>query len=179
MSEWKKVELQDICDLIKGETAISKAISGKYPLVVTGANRKNCSSYQFDTKAVCIPLVSSTGHGKKTLNYVHYQEGKFALGTILVAVIPKEDNILNAKFLHLYLSYFKDRLLVPLMRGAANVSLPIKAISKVSVPLPSITEQEAIVKKTNNCDELEQQIQQTKTYSEQLMQTVLKEAFTP
>jgi hypothetical protein len=45
--------------------------------------------------------------------------------------------------------------------------------------LPSITEQEAIVKKTNNCDELEQQIQQTKTYSEQLMQTVLKEAFTP
>ncbi len=129
----------------KGQTGIAKAIPGQYPMVTTGAERKTCNDYQFDTKAVCIPLVSSTGHGKKTLNYVHYQEGKFALGTILTAVIPNDPGQLDAQFLHLYLSFFKDRLLVPLMRGAANVSLNQRDIKKVQIPLPPIARQREII----------------------------------
>ena len=30
-------------------------------------------TFQFDTQAVCIPLVSSTGHGHASLKNVHYQ----------------------------------------------------------------------------------------------------------
>jgi type I restriction enzyme S subunit len=82
MSEWQKVKLSDICNFVKGETGIAKADAGEYPLVVTGKERKTCDSFQLDCKAVCIPLVSSSGHGKASLNYVHYQEGKFALGSI-------------------------------------------------------------------------------------------------
>ena len=145
MAEWEQVSIGDVCTLEKGQTGIAKAIPGKYPLVATGAKRKTCDGYQFDTKAVCIPLVSSTGHGKKTLNYIHYQEGKFALGTILTAVIPKDPNQLEAKFLHLYLSFFKNTLLVPLMRGAANVSLNQRDIKKVQIPLPSIAKQREII----------------------------------
>ncbi len=126
MSEWRTITLGDACSIEKGTTGLAKATPGKYPLVATGAERRTCSEYQFDTEAVCIPLVSSTGHGKKTLNYVHFESGKFALGTILAAVIPKDPEGLSACYLHLYLSYFKDTVLVPLMKGAANVSLPIK-----------------------------------------------------
>jgi type I restriction enzyme S subunit len=54
---------------------------------------------------------------------------------------------------------------------------------QIIIAVPPFSEQKAIVAKVEKllayCDELEQQIQQTKTYSEQLMQTVLKEAFTP
>ncbi|HIP02763.1 MAG TPA: hypothetical protein EYG75_04550, partial [Campylobacterales bacterium] len=125
MSKWDFIELSELCDLEKGKTGLMKAVPGEYPLVATGKERRTCDSYQFDTKAVCIPLVSSTGHGHASLKYVHYQEGKFALGTILVAVIPKDENVLNAQFLHLYLSRLKDEILVPLMTGAANVTLTI------------------------------------------------------
>lgn len=145
MSKWKRARIGDLCEIVKGETGLASATPGTYPLVATGANRRSCDSWQFDTEAVCIPLVSSTGHGKKTLNYVHYQSGKFAVGTILAAVIPKDPTILTARFLHLYLSHFKDTVLVPLMKGAANVSLPMKAIASVEIPVPPLAEQQSLI----------------------------------
>lgn len=145
MGNWSRARIGDLCEIIKGETGLASAPPGEYPLVATGADRRSCATWQFDTDAVCIPLVSSTGHGKKTLNYVHYQSDKFALGTILAAVIPKDPSILTARFLHLYLSHFKDTVLVPLMKGAANVSLPMKEIASVEIPVPTLEEQQNLI----------------------------------
>jgi type I restriction enzyme S subunit len=147
MSGVRTVLLKDICNFEKGSTGLMKAVPGEYPLVTTGKDNRSCESYQFDTKAVCIPLVSSTGHGHASLNNVHYQEGKFALGSILVALTAQSEEQLDVHFLHLYLSQLKDVILVPLMKGAANVSLSIAAIKNVEIPLPSITRQKEIVKK--------------------------------
>lgn len=147
MSGDRTVLLKDICNFEKGSTGLMKAVPGEYPLVTTGADRRSCESYQFDTKAVCIPLVSSTGHGHASLNNVHYQEGKFALGTILVAITAINEEELDVHFLHLYLSQLKDTVLVPLMKGAANVSLSITAIKNIEIPLPSITRQKKIIEK--------------------------------
>lgn len=141
MNEWKKVKIGDVCKIVKGTTGIASAEPGKYPLVVTAVERKTCSTYQFDCEAVCIPLVSSSGHGKKSLNNVHYQSGKFALGTILCAVIPNNSDELDARYLHQYLQFYKDTVLVPLMKGAANVSLSMKDIAGIEVPLPPIEKQ--------------------------------------
>lgn len=145
MGNWCRARIGDLCEIIKGETGLASAPPGEYPLVATGADRRSCTTWQFDTEAVCVPLVSSTGHGKKTLNYVHYQSGKFALGTILAAIIPKDPSVLTARFLHLYLSHFKDSVLVPLMKGAANVSLPMKAIASVEIPVPPLEEQQNLI----------------------------------
>lgn len=150
MAEVQRVRIGDVCTLEKGTTGLAKATPGEYPLVATSAERKTANDYQFNTKAVCIPLVSSTGHGKKTLNYVHYQEGKFALGSILAAIIPKDEKILNARYLHVYLQKNKNRVLVPLMKGAANVSLSVTAISNIEIPLPPIKKQEGILEKIDS-----------------------------
>ena len=180
MSNWQKVTLDKLCFFEKGKTGLAKAIPGDYPLVTTSAERKTNDSYQFDTKAVCIPLVSSTGHGHASLNYVHYQEGKFALGTILVALTPKDETILNAQFLHLYLSRLKDMILVPLMSGAANVSLSISKIKTVEIPLPPIDEQLKIVELFKNLvnenNELVEEINTQSSLLKQLKQTILQEA---
>ncbi len=122
----RTVFLKDVCNFEKGQVGLAKAQSGSYPLVTTSAERKFCKTYQFDTEAVCIPLVSSTGHGHASLKNIHYQEGKFALGSILVALTAKDKAVLNIQFLHLYLSQLKDEILVPLMSGAANVALSVK-----------------------------------------------------
>lgn len=142
-----KHTLNDLCNFEKGKTGIQKAIPGEYPLVVTGSERKSSSDYQFDCEAVCVPLVSSTGHGHKSINYIHYQSGKFALGTILVALIPKDRELLSAEYLREYLLAYKEEKIVSLMKGGANVTLPIKALMNLSVEVPSIKKQREIVDK--------------------------------
>lgn len=107
--------------------------------------RRSHSEYQFDAKAVIVPLISSTGHGHASMKRVHYQEGKFALGNILCAVIPNDGTQLNAKYLHLYLQQFKDSLLVPLMKGAANVSLPMSKLAEAEIEVPSLERQLEII----------------------------------
>ena len=145
----KAIELGEICHFEKGNTGLAKATPGIYPLVTTGSERRTCNSYQFDTKAVCIPLVSSTGHGHASLKNIHYQEGKFALGSILVALTAKDESQLDIQYLHLYLSELKDQILVPLMSGAANVALSISKIRSIKIPLPSISRQRKIVQNYN------------------------------
>ncbi|MBQ7114357.1 MAG: restriction endonuclease subunit S [Clostridia bacterium] len=141
--EYKK--LADCCVLEKGNTPIQKAIPGEFPLVVTTEERKSCNTYQFDNPTVCIPLVSSRGHGVASLNRLYYQEGKFALGNILCGVTPINSDELSAKFLFYYLNHKKDTLIVPLMRGGANVSLTVDSLRNIKIPVPPISVQEELV----------------------------------
>jgi type I restriction enzyme, S subunit len=146
--------IKDICCIEKGKTPIQKAIPGEYPMVVTTTERKSCDSYQFDTKAVCIPLVSSRGHGVASLNHVYYQEGKFALGNILCALIPKDEAKVSPKYLYYYFEQTKDYTLVSLMKGGANVALHIKDIEKLKIPIPLLSEQQRIVNILDRFDSL-------------------------
>jgi len=180
MKNYPKKTIGELCNIVKGETGIASAIAGEYPLVVTAKERKTSATYQFDTQAVCIPLVSSSGHGKKSLNHVHYQEGKFALGTILAAVIPKNNHEISANFLHQYLLFYKDTKIVPLMRGAANVSLAVKDIAKIEIPLPPIDEQKDFIVFFNELQrfnaELVREFNNQEKYVSQLKQAILQEA---
>jgi len=144
--EYMKYKLEDLCYFEKGQTGIQSAVPGQYPLVVTGAERKTCSTYQFDGEAVCVPLVSSTGHGHKSINYIHFQSGKFALGSILVALVSKNQQILDTQYLREYLLFNKDRILVPLMKGGANVTLSIASLQKLEIEVPNLERQKIIVK---------------------------------
>lgn len=176
----KFVKLNELCEFEKGSTGLAKAEPGDYPLVTTGAERKSCSTYQFDAKAVCIPLVSSTGHGHASLKNVHYQEGKFALGSILVALSSKDSRRLDIQFLHLYLSQLKDQVLVPLMSGAANVALSVKKIQNIEIPLPEIERQREIVERFKSIvaeeDELKSELTHQQTLLKKLRQQILQEA---
>jgi len=70
---YQKFRIEEVCDVIKGNTPTMKAIPGKYPLVVTAEKRKSCNTFQFDDEAVCIPLVSSTGHGHASIHRLHFE----------------------------------------------------------------------------------------------------------
>ena len=163
-----KMRLGDICTITKGAIGIMKAVSGEYPMITLGEDNKTHNEFQFDAKAVIIPLVSSTGHGHASMKRVKYQEGKFALGNILCAVIPKDENFVLAKYLQIYLHWNREELLVSQMKGMANVSLPMNRIADVEVIVPSLEKQKQIV-------ELEQKLsekgkQADKLFSFQLTQ---------
>lgn len=175
-----KYRLGDICTITKGATGIMKAIPGPYTMIALGETDKTHMEYQFDTKAVIIPLVSSTGHGHASMKRVKYCEGKFALGNILCAVIPNDESFVLAKYLHIYLHWNREELLVSQMKGMANVSLPMNRIADVMVTVPSIDKQREII-------ELEKQLVEKElkadnlfadqlTQLENLNQAILQEA---
>lgn len=84
--------------------------------------------------------------------------------------------------------YFPELMRSPLakrqydatQRGIKN-SFRLGDVGEMIIPLPPISEQNAIVSKVEKllalCDQLETQINQNQTHAEQLMQAVLKEAF--
>lgn len=139
----------------KGKTGIKQALPGSFPLVVTGVNRITCDHYDFEGAAAIVPLVSSTGHGKASLHRLHYQDGKFALGTILAAVFPLDHAPISARFIFEYLSAFKEELLVSRMIGTANVSLSIGKIADVPVPIVGPDVQRSVDELMTLCDQLE------------------------
>ncbi|VWX45458.1 restriction endonuclease subunit S [Micrococcus sp. 116] len=146
MSEdWIKVTLGDIVTMTKGSTATQKAIPGKYPLVVTAAEFLSSDHYQFEGEAVCVPMVSSTGHGHASLKRVHYASGKFAVANIITALQKRNDAPVDMKYLHLLLDHQRDSIIVPLMKGTANVSLSQRSLAGAIVSLPPVEEQHRIV----------------------------------
>lgn len=175
-----KYKLKDLCSITKGATGIMKADGGKYPLVALSDERRSHSEFQFDAKAVIVPLISSTGHGHASMKRVHYQEGKFALGNILCAVIPNDETQLNAKYLHLYLQQFKETLLVPLMKGAANVSLPMNKLVDVEIEVPSLERQLEIIELEEEAAEYKNELEERLIAQDgdvaKLRQAIYKEA---
>jgi type I restriction enzyme S subunit len=149
------VRLGSIVRIEKGLTGIMKAKPGPYPLVVTAEDRSSCDHFDFEGAAAIIPLVSSAGHGKASLQRLHYQEGKFALGSILAAVFPYAPDLISARFLFEYLTAFKEELLVSKMIGTANVSLSVGKVSDVPVPLVSQSAQRKVDELMALCDRLE------------------------
>lgn len=67
--------------------------------------------------------------------------------------------------------------------GTASPHVNVRDIIAHIFPVPPLAEQQAIVAKVEKlltlCDQLETQITQNQTHAQQLMQAVLKEAFTP
>lgn len=163
-----KYRLGDICTITKGATGIMKAIPGPYTMIALGETDKTHIEYQFDTKAVIIPLVSSTGHGHASMKRVKYCEGKFALGNILCAVIPNDESFVLAKYLHIYLHWNREELLVSQMKGMANVSLPMNRIADVMVTVPSIDKQREIIELEKQL--VEKEIEADNLFADQLTQ---------
>ncbi len=165
----RPIRLGDLCTLARGTSPTLKTLPGPYPLVVTADFRRTADSWQIEGPAVCIPLISSTGHGDAALHRVHYQEGKFALANLLVALLPKDPNVCSAKYLYHLLMTRKDQLFVPLMLGTANVSLKERDIAAVEVTLPPFPEQRRVVARI---EELSGQIQEASNLRRQAVEAV-------
>lgn len=173
-------KIKDFCDVVKGKIGIMKAIDGKYPLITTKNERRTSNEFHFDAPAVCIPLVSATGHGHASIKTIHHIEGKFALGNILAAIIPKNRNKITSKYLYIYFKGFKDSVLVTLMQGTANVSLKVKDIENIELFIPSLEKQKEVVEHYDSIfdkySELKISQQKNDKYISKLRQSILSEA---
>ncbi|CAN5283202.1 hypothetical protein BH10PLA2_BH10PLA2_05960 [soil metagenome] len=139
------VRLKEVCSLTKGTHSSTKTEPGPYPLIVTAEEWLTSADYQIDGEAVCVPLISSTGHGRASLKRIHLASGKFALANLLAALQPKDTaDVLSTKFLYLVLDLQKNEM-AALMKGAANVSMKVEDLAEFQIPLPPLEVQQEIV----------------------------------
>lgn len=157
MKRWPKVALGEVFHIEKGKIGIKAATAGRYPLVTTAQAFATHIEAHFSGDAVCIPLISATGHGHASLKRLHHIRGDFAVGSILCACIAKDSSAVSARFVYYYLSATMEQKLIPLMQGTANMSMRVDDIREVLIPLPSLAEQEAIVARL---DALETRVRQ-------------------
>ncbi len=138
------VRLKEVCSLTKGSHSSTKTEPGPYPLIVTAKESLTSVDYQMEGEAVCVPLISSTGHGRASISRIHFASGKFAVANLLAALQPIDAEVLNTKFLYLVLDLQKDKL-AGLMKGAANVSMKVEDLAEYQIPLPPLEVQQEIV----------------------------------
>lgn len=159
MKAWPKVALGDLFNVEKGKIGIMAATPGKFPLVTTSEDFASHFEPHFNGDAVCIPLISATGHGHASLKRLHHIEGQFAVGSILCACINRAPERVMARYAYYYLSACKDTVLIPLMQGTANMSMKVADIVGIEIPLPPLTEQQALVARLDALTEKTQQVE--------------------
>lgn len=150
----------------KGKVGIKAAIPGAFPLITTAEEYLTHNEEHFCGDAVCIPLVSATGHGHASIKRLHHYSGRFALGSILCACLAKNQKEVLARYVYYQLTARKEELLIPLMQGSSNVSLKIQDISNVDIFTPSLAEQQAIVARLDALAEKIQQVEEHLTAAE-------------
>ena len=144
ISNQRMVKVGNVCIMTKGAFSSTKTPPGQFPLILTAAEPKTSAEYQFDQPAVCVPLISSTGHGKATLHRIHFGSGRFALANLLVALQPAKDDDLDVRFLYYVLDAKRNKI-AGLMRGAANVGMKPADLAQFQFPLPPLDVQKDIV----------------------------------
>ena len=133
------MRLGDICHIQDGLSPNMATRPGNFTMVVPASERKTAGHYDFDGPAVCIPLVSSAGHGKADVKRLHYQDGKFALASTMAALFVKDTGIIQPRYLYIFLCAMVQELLVPLMRGATNVTMNSSQLSDILIPVPHMS----------------------------------------
>jgi len=142
LARWEK--LGTVCSITKGTSSSIQTEPGPYPLIVTAEAPLTSAYYQFEKEAVCVPLISSTGHGRASIKRIHYGAGKFAVASLLAAIQPLDETEVDTRFLYFVLNQKKDNMAM-LMNGAANVSMKVKDLAEFQFPLPPLEVQKEIV----------------------------------
>jgi len=170
---WVWTRLGEVCVIQKGNVGISNAEPGKYPLVALSETRLSHNEFGFDTEAVIIPLVSSTGHGHASMKRIHFQKGKFSVGSILCCVHPLVKDSVSMQFVYLFLDLNKETLFVRKMTGMANVSLNINTIAQTIIPFPPITNQMLIADCIDLVDNLKSEYANSKSLLDKFTLTLM------
>lgn len=148
--KWKT--LGEICSISSGGDVPKKSFSKditdvcNVPIISNGIGDNALYGYTSIEK-ITEPAVTVAARG--TIGYAEYRDYSYFPIIRLLSVIPKNTNYLNTKYLYYVLQ--KQHYNVP-KAGIPQLTAPM--IQKISIPVPSIEEQECIVSILDRFDKL-------------------------
>lgn len=175
MVEWKK--LGEVCEVQRGKRITKGDLieNGLYPVISGGVTPMGyIDSFNREPNTITVSQYGTAG-------YVDFQLSRFWANDICYCVYPNKD--LNNKYLW-YVLKNKQNLLYEIRNtDAVPYSLPIDKLNSVSIPIPSLSEQNRIVgildTFTASIDNLKEQIAQRRKqyeyYRDQLLDLEGKE----
>jgi type I restriction enzyme S subunit len=193
---WVWCRLNELADVGTGATPLKSQVSyyknGTIPWITsssTGTSIINHAETFITEKA--LSETNCKMYPKETLILAMYGQGK-TRGQISELNIDATINQACAaivlyrfeKYMKQYLKLFFQKYYLEireLAAGGAQPNLNLQKVKSTPIPLPPLEEQKRIVEKVEKlmatCDALELEVQNSKTETEKLMQSVLKEAF--
>ena len=100
-----------------------------------------------------------------------------------VAILKFNQELLINQYLQIYLQSQRGNIYSDLTKGGLQPFLSLKVLNNIFFPFPSVSEQKKIIEKVQHLltqvDALETELKNRQTQTEQLMQAVLAEAFSP
>jgi type I restriction enzyme S subunit len=156
MVEWK--ELGDVCKIVRGKRVTKGELieNGRYPVISGGVTPMGyIDSYNREPNTITVSQYGTAG-------YVDFQHSRFWANDICYCIYPESN--LDNKYLWYVLKNKQDLLYAIRNTDAIPYSLPPDTLNSVSIPIPTISEQQRIVDIldtfTSSIDNLKQQIVQ-------------------
>lgn len=143
--EWKT--LKEVAEIGTGRRNTNEAIpNGKYPFFVRSQIPRTINEYEFDETAI-ITAGDGVGVGK----VFHYIEGKYALHQRAYRIVARDKEI-NSKYLFYYMRNTFSKYIEKISVHASVTSLRKPMFEKYPTPIPSLKEQERLVKIIDKLD---------------------------
>jgi type I restriction enzyme S subunit len=142
---------------------------GKYPFY-TSSNElsKYLDEYSFDKTS----LIFGTGGNAS----IHYSDAPFSVSTDCVVAIPKNESIINPKFVFYYLSG-NINLLEEGFKGAGLKHISKAFINEIQIPLPPLATQKRIAEILDSADALRRKDQELLKKYDELAQAIFIDMF--
>ena len=138
--------LDELCDIDYGTRIVKKNnTEGEYPVFGSGRQMFTTNSYNRDGFNILI------GRFGLSLECVRLVNQRLFLNDSGLSVKPKTD-----KVLHKYIAYYlleNQSMIYECARGPAQKNLEMEKFKNLKIPLPSIKNQEIIIKKIENINE--------------------------
>ena len=137
MVEWKK--LGEVSSILRGKRVTKGELidNGIYPVISGGVTPMGyINSYNREPNTITISQYGTAG-------FVDYQHSRFWANDICYCVYPNND--LDNKYLWYVLKDKQDMLYAIRNTDAIPYSLPVETLNSVSIPIPTLSEQQRIV----------------------------------
>ena len=171
-SEWRKVNLGEVCNVFKGSGLSKSGIDedGKRKCILYGQlytiyseiidqviSRTNIDDGVLSKKGDVLVPGSTTTKGIDLANATTVLESDVLLGGDINILRPVKANLYDSSFLAYYLTHIKKREILRYTQGSTIVHLYGRDLRKLNLSLPDINKQKQIVKILNT-DKIERSI---------------------
>ncbi len=166
-NEWKKVKLENVCDILDNKRipiTASKRKKGVYPYYGANGIQDYVDDYIFNDELIL--LAEDGGNfGSKTKPIAYRVSGKCWVNNH-AHVLKAKENFMISDFLCYSLMFYD---VTKIINGATRLKLTQSAMRNMLVPLPELREQEKIVKKLQCIEEILKKKKEQIKYLENLV----------